>query len=163
MEFEDVCNTGLVLGLGFSPTQDSCFVSKPKKLPKSSTSFEPCLTLSLSSDQINIPTRKIISIDVNKVSEEPNSDFNYRQASDHSAVSSFSTGHVKRERELSSEDIEVEKLVSSRISDEDEDASNARKKLRLTKDQSALLEESFKQHSTLNPVIAFLSLNILYI
>ncbi|KAM0887765.1 hypothetical protein ACQ4PT_028787 [Festuca glaucescens] len=39
---------------------------------------------------------------------------------------------------------------SSRASDDDEGAS-ARKKLRLSKDQSAFLEESFKEHSTLNP------------
>lgn len=37
------------------------------------------------------------------------------------------------------------------ISDE-EDAENSRKKLRLSKDQSAVLEESFKEHNTLNPV-----------
>jgi hypothetical protein len=60
---------------------------------------------------------------------------------------------VKRERDLSSEEVEVEKVSSRVISDEDEDGPNARKKLRLTKEQSALLEESFKQHSTLNPVI----------
>ena len=46
--------------------------------------------------------------------------------------------------------------VSSRGSDEDMDvgggSSRARKKLRLTKEQSTLLEESFKEHSTLNPV-----------
>lgn len=40
--------------------------------------------------------------------------------------------------------------VSSRASDEEEGAST-RKKLRLSKEQSALLEESFKEHSTLNP------------
>ncbi|PUZ51818.1 hypothetical protein GQ55_6G220700 [Panicum hallii var. hallii] len=40
---------------------------------------------------------------------------------------------------------------SSRASDEDEGASAARKKLRLSKEQSAFLEESFKEHSTLNP------------
>jgi homeobox-leucine zipper protein len=40
---------------------------------------------------------------------------------------------------------------SSRASDDEEGAS-ARKKLRLSKDQSAFLEESFKEHSTLNPV-----------
>ncbi|KAH7405258.1 hypothetical protein KP509_15G062900 [Ceratopteris richardii] len=40
--------------------------------------------------------------------------------------------------------------VSSRNSDEEESGS-ARKKLRLSKEQSALLEESFKEHSTLNP------------
>ncbi|XP_062191055.1 homeobox-leucine zipper protein HOX27-like [Phragmites australis] len=39
---------------------------------------------------------------------------------------------------------------SSRASDEDEGAS-ARKKLRLSKEQSAFLEGSFKEHSTLNP------------
>ncbi|KAG7017548.1 Homeobox-leucine zipper protein HAT14 [Cucurbita argyrosperma subsp. argyrosperma] len=40
--------------------------------------------------------------------------------------------------------------ASSRISDDEENGS-ARKKLRLSKDQSAFLEESFKEHSTLNP------------
>ncbi|KAE8695337.1 Homeobox-leucine zipper protein HAT9 [Hibiscus syriacus] len=74
----------------------------------------------------------------------------YRRASPHSAVSSVSSGRVKRERDVSSEEVDVEKN-SSRVSEEDEDGVNARKKLRLTKEQSALLEESFKQHSTLNP------------
>ncbi|KAL4363700.1 hypothetical protein GQ457_04G011570 [Hibiscus cannabinus] len=40
---------------------------------------------------------------------------------------------------------------SSRVRDEDEDDINARKKLRLTKEQYAFLEESFKRHNTLNP------------
>ncbi|WOL20169.1 homeobox-leucine zipper protein HOX11-like [Canna indica] len=40
--------------------------------------------------------------------------------------------------------------ASSRASDEDENAL-ARKKLRLSKEQSAFLEESFKEHNTLNP------------
>ncbi|KAF2293665.1 hypothetical protein GH714_003947 [Hevea brasiliensis] len=44
---------------------------------------------------------------------------------------------------------EVER-ASSRASDEDENGST-RKKLRLSKEQSAFLEESFKEHSTLNP------------
>uniref|UniRef100_A0A0D9XEA7 Homeobox domain-containing protein n=1 Tax=Leersia perrieri TaxID=77586 RepID=A0A0D9XEA7_9ORYZ len=38
----------------------------------------------------------------------------------------------------------------SRASDED-DGGSARKKLRLSKEQSAFLEDSFKEHSTLNP------------
>lgn len=41
--------------------------------------------------------------------------------------------------------------ASSRASDEEENG-NSRKKLRLSKEQSAFLEESFKEHSTLNPV-----------
>ncbi|KAL5206757.1 hypothetical protein ABZP36_034966 [Zizania latifolia] len=42
----------------------------------------------------------------------------------------------------------------SRASDED-DGGSARKKLRLSKEQSAFLEESFKEHSTLNPKCFF--------
>lgn len=40
---------------------------------------------------------------------------------------------------------------NSRASDDDENGLG-RKKLRLTKEQSAFLEESFKEHNTLNPV-----------
>ncbi|CAI0402771.1 unnamed protein product [Linum tenue] len=40
--------------------------------------------------------------------------------------------------------------AGSRASDDDENGST-RKKLRLSKDQSAFLEESFKEHNTLNP------------
>lgn len=167
MGFDDICNTGLVLGLGFTAAaQDSSSpsISKPdntqgpnnKKLTFT-TNFEPSLTLGLSgSDQQ--PYKKI---DVNKGCHEEAIDL-YRQASPHSAVSSFSSGRVvKRERDLSSEEVEIEEKVSSRVSDEDEDGTNARKKLRLTKEQSALLEESFKQHSTLNPVIFSLCKSVL--
>lgn len=42
--------------------------------------------------------------------------------------------------------------ASSRASDEDDVNGNNRKKLRLSKEQSAFLEESFKEHNTLNPV-----------
>ncbi|XP_077233966.1 homeobox-leucine zipper protein HAT22-like [Tasmannia lanceolata] len=142
MGFDDVCNTGLVLGLGcegkfgnrlkdnLHPPQNPCL--KFDRL--NPMSLEPSLTLGLA---------------VNKVIEEA-------QSSPRSTVSSFSnTNHenflssVKRERDLGSEEIELER-VSWRVSDEDEDGS-ARKKLRLTKEQSALLEDSFKEHSTLNP------------
>ncbi|PKA47023.1 Homeobox-leucine zipper protein HOX27 [Apostasia shenzhenica] len=49
----------------------------------------------------------------------------------------------------SSPPAETEKVLS-RASDEEEN-SGARKKLRLSKEQSAFLEESFKEHTTLNP------------
>lgn len=42
----------------------------------------------------------------------------------------------------------------SRASDDDENGST-RKKLRLSKEQSAFLEESFKEHTTLNPVCPY--------
>ncbi|KAB2004802.1 hypothetical protein ERO13_D11G212100v2 [Gossypium hirsutum] len=161
MGIDDACNTGLVLGLGFSSTLGTPSKANNNQTPKKSSmsmaaaSFEPSLTLALSGEiyLVNDNSKKI---DVNKGvgylhnHEEPGSGDLYRQASPHSAVSSFSSGRVKRERDLSCEEVEVEKN-SSRVSEEDEDGVNARKKLRLTKDQSALLEESFKQHSTLNP------------
>ena len=100
----------------------------------------------------------------------------HRQASSISAVSSFSnssasTTVVKRDREvISGEEVETNlerslvspRVISGSISDvnnqiiEDDsvlDQGSPRKKLRLTKQQSALLEDSFKEHTTLNPVI----------
>lgn len=180
MGFDDGCNTGLVLGLGFTSAIETTAGTPTNKanninimqLPKA-TSFEPSLSLGLPGEiypeAAAASTKKNSnSIDVNKGYEESAAvgvaeyQLLNRQASPHSAVSnSFSSGRVvKRERDLSSEEIEVEKVISSRASDEDEDGVNARKKLRLTKEQSALLEESFKQHSTLNPVILSLSLSL---
>ncbi|RDX89910.1 Homeobox-leucine zipper protein HAT22, partial [Mucuna pruriens] len=111
---------------------------------------EPLLTLALSRESFRQQVVKVPqNIGHNKVScEDP-----LEQTSPHSAVSSFSSGRVKRERDLSCEEVEATEIerLSSRASDEEEDGATARKKLRLTKEQSALLEESFKQHSTLNP------------
>ncbi|XVF55994.1 hypothetical protein PTKIN_Ptkin06aG0080500 [Pterospermum kingtungense] len=73
-------------------------------------------------------------------------------SSPNSAVSSFQMdfgfrnggSRGKREVELENE------RASSRASDDDENGST-RKKLRLSKEQSAFLEESFKEQNTLNP------------
>ncbi|KAK9095227.1 hypothetical protein Scep_026696 [Stephania cephalantha] len=48
------------------------------------------------------------------------------------------------------EDNDLERASSRGVSDE-EDGDTSRKKLRLSKDQSAILEDSFKDHNTLNP------------
>lgn len=66
-------------------------------------------------------------------------------------VSSMSVGGaVKRER---AEEAELGEMVSSTaVGAEEDDDGSTRKKLRLTKEQSALLEDRFKEHSTLNPV-----------
>ncbi|XP_058079191.1 homeobox-leucine zipper protein HAT14-like isoform X2 [Magnolia sinica] len=58
-------------------------------------------------------------------------------------------GGGKRDRDAAGIEIETER-ASSRASDEEENGM-ARKKLRLSKEQSAFLEESFKEHNTLNP------------
>jgi len=143
-------NSGLQLILGLALTltkQDTPPSNKNVTKPYSSSNHnnyeaEPSLTLGLSTKSYY---------------EEPLDFSTQTNSPHHSVVSSFSSGRVKRERDVSSE-LEMEtteiERVSSRISDEDEDgATAARKKLRLTKDQSAMLEESFKEHSTLNPVI----------
>ncbi|VAI08042.1 unnamed protein product [Triticum turgidum subsp. durum] len=68
-------------------------------------------------------------------------------------VSSMSVGGaVKRER---AEEADLGEMVSSTAAGaEEDDDGSTRKKLRLTKEQSALLEDRFKEHSTLNPVQA---------
>ncbi|XP_002530591.2 homeobox-leucine zipper protein HAT22 [Ricinus communis] len=164
---DDGCNTGLVLGLGFTTATisnpDSTINNQNNQKPKTkpclkfdqmvgTASFEPSLSLGLSAHHIGSSNNKMKIDVIKKATCHEDSVDLFRQASPHScsAVSSFSSGRVKRERDFSSEEIDVER-VSSRISDEDEDGTNTRKKLRLTKEQSALLEESFKQHSTLNP------------
>ncbi|KAF7809965.1 homeobox-leucine zipper protein HAT22-like [Senna tora] len=148
----------LVLGLalrGAAEADDSETAAKKgsSNFMVSSGGGEPSLTLALSGGGDSSTWQVAKNIDVNKVCEDY-----YLTSSPHSGVSCFSSGsgRVKRERDLSSEDLAepeaVDRVISSsRASDEDEDATNSRKKLRLTKEQSALLEESFKQHSTLNP------------
>ncbi|GAA0185951.1 hypothetical protein LIER_33239 [Lithospermum erythrorhizon] len=165
MGVDDLCNTSLVLGLGFSsssevvPTKIIDENQKPKnhllnldhhELAKGSLKFDPSLTLSLSGEAFDKKLENCV-----KVTNDNNKGTNCHDQSlvrQNSSLSSFSNVSVKREREIVSEEAETTtERVSSRISDEDEDGSNGRKKLRLTKPQSALLEESFKKHSTLNP------------
>ncbi|CAJ1929150.1 unnamed protein product [Sphenostylis stenocarpa] len=163
----DANTSGLHLVLGLSLTATSTPSTKPlddhhhlcviKPTPtKPYSPNEPSLTLGLSGETYHllkhVPRNNNVANNSKVFCEDP-LDMS-RQTSPHSVVSSFSTGRVvKRERDLSCEEVEIEaeERVSSRVSDEEEDGTNARKKLRLTKEQSALLEESFKQHSTLNP------------
>ncbi|KAL9246861.1 hypothetical protein vseg_020347 [Gypsophila vaccaria] len=68
-----------------------------------------------------------------------------------STVSTVSGKRSSGDRDSGGE-VEVERTSSRGVSDdEDGGGENSKKKLRLTKDQSATLEESFKEHSTLNP------------
>lgn len=61
------------------------------------------------------------------------------------------SGNKRSNMEPTGNDAVVEaERTSSRASDEDENGLS-RKKLRLSKEQSAYLEESFKEHNTLNP------------
>ncbi|KAM1184764.1 hypothetical protein PS2_013839 [Malus domestica] len=94
-----------------------------------------------------------IGFDVNRMpgvvaSAEEAEDTAAPLSSPNSTVSSFQMDFGMRSGGRSSKrDMEVD---ADRASDDEENGST-RKKLRLSKDQSAFLEESFKEHSTLNP------------
>ncbi|KAJ8771380.1 hypothetical protein K2173_026557 [Erythroxylum novogranatense] len=135
-----VCNASLGLGLGYNKEQETCSQSdnlhEKKKPSLKYDHLVPCLTLGLPEETFQSVTK--IDRDV------------HRQASSLSPVSSFSNSSVKKERESCyGEEVDAER-VSSRACDDDEEAS-PRKKLRLSKEQSIILEDSFKEHSTLNP------------
>ncbi|KAA3484795.1 homeobox-leucine zipper protein HAT22-like [Gossypium australe] len=137
MGFDDICNTALGLGLGCLVKQENIsqldhHQQKKKQLFLKHDHFSPALlSLAPSSD-----TCAII-------------DAHQQQASSLSAASSFSNSCVKREKDLGGEEVELERICS-RVSDEDDEGS-PRKKLRLTRQQSSILEDKFKQHSTLSP------------
>lgn len=143
-DHHSICSTRLSLSLGSNsndPTNGND--QRNKFLTQNGHLMFPSLTLGLSSSS----TDQIIT------SGKPD------QASSMSAVSnSFSNSSVKRERDqdnISVEEVEVERIISSKVDHQDQDEDQLvgpRKKLRLTKEQSLILEDSFKEHTTLNPV-----------
>ncbi|KAK8624247.1 hypothetical protein V6N13_065598 [Hibiscus sabdariffa] len=139
--FDDICNTALGLGLGcFVKQENLTQLDHRQQNNKEHDHFLPSLLSLGSSDDTN---QSATTIDAGR---------HHQQASSLSAAaSSFSNSSVKKERDLGGgdQDLELER-VCSRVSDEDEDG-NPRKKLRLTKQQSSILEDIFKEHITLNP------------
>ncbi|XP_059630274.1 homeobox-leucine zipper protein HAT22-like [Cornus florida] len=150
MGYEDVynINTGLSLGLGLLDKPEIEFDQPHHHQGKKNLSLKfdhfPFLTLGL-------PCEKAIQIEATKV-DGVSRTVVYRQASSLSEVSSYSNSSTVKERELSQEDRETEKVLSSRASEDiqDDQEGCARKKLRLTKEQSNILEDGFKKHSSLN-------------
>ncbi|XP_071719929.1 homeobox-leucine zipper protein HAT14-like [Rutidosis leptorrhynchoides] len=80
--------------------------------------------------------------------EEATSSFRLEFMSYNGRIGSGSNNQ-KRGFEIGNDVVELER-TSSRASDED-DNGMSKKKLRLSKEQSAYLEETFKEHNTLNP------------
>ncbi|KNA23341.1 hypothetical protein SOVF_025660 isoform B [Spinacia oleracea] len=125
-----------------------------QKLPwnRSTDSFPP------SSDRNSDSSRSFLrGIDVNRPAGGDEEDAGV--SSPNSTVSTVSGKRSSGERDSTTtagagDEIEVERASSRGLSDGDDDdgGENSRKKLRLTKDQSAILEESFKEHNTLNPL-----------
>lgn len=164
---EEECDTVLGLSNGgrdgvSTPVQLDLLPLAP--LPRHSSSIAEISpwAKSLSDGQKNIDVNKMPQGNCcsNQHEETLNSN---RASSANSSVSSFHADfnvideeasygiRSKRERYGVAEDFEAEKSYC-RVSDEEEEGCGTRKKLRLSKQQSAILEESFKQNSTLNPV-----------
>ncbi|CAL9048012.1 homeobox-leucine zipper protein HOX19-like [Musa acuminata AAA Group] len=154
----DVCDTSLALGLGVggrSTAPSSGTTRRRQEVPCSPlrslmAQKQPSLMLSLPHDVYNG--------EANKGSEEGRQ---ARPSSPHSTVSSFSTAYtpttMKKEKDDGGggggggEEADTARADSRGGSYDDNDDGSPRKKLRLTKEQSALLEDRFKEHSTLNP------------
>uniref|UniRef100_A0A1J3JRQ6 Homeobox-leucine zipper protein HAT4 n=1 Tax=Noccaea caerulescens TaxID=107243 RepID=A0A1J3JRQ6_NOCCA len=145
---------GLSLGLNIPNKQMNLKSNPSVSVTPSSSSFGLLRRSSLNesfnssvpnSDSCRTETRTFFrGIDVNRPpSTAEYGDEDAGVSSPNSTVSS-STGK-RSERE---EDTDPQ---GSRGISDDEDGDNSRKKLRLSKDQSAILEETFKDHSTLNP------------
>ncbi|CAL4932575.1 unnamed protein product [Urochloa decumbens] len=121
MEQEEV---GLALGLSLG--SGHCLIKEqPSPLLHSCPLLEPSLSLSL-------------------------------PAKDSSLVAPVRIAAVKRELRMEEEDEATDRALysvasSALVPTDDDEGCNSRKKLRLTKEQSALLEDRFKEHSTLNP------------
>ncbi|XP_074574380.1 homeobox-leucine zipper protein HOX19-like [Curcuma longa] len=143
---QHLCDTGLSLGLAIGPAASTTSTAdhRRRRQPRESAS----LTLSLAADDDEV--LKAMQSTVNTGEE------GRPLASPCSAVSSFSSASaaavcVKKEKDV--EEVEAERVSNNcrASTDEEEDNNCGRKKLRLTKEQSALLEDRFKEHSTLNP------------
>ncbi|XP_064982282.1 homeobox-leucine zipper protein HAT4-like [Musa acuminata AAA Group] len=92
-------------------------------------------------------------IDVNQEppgAAERDSEEDAGASSPNSTLSSASGKRAERGHHLGVDEHDTDRDCSRGISDE-EDGEGSRKKLRLSKDQAAILEESFKEHNTLNP------------
>ena len=110
-----------------------------------------------------LPNHEIISPDFSNGNRLFSDEVEDRSASPNSAASSFQmefglyggggniSSRIDQMKNSVLNEVGESERASSRASDEDENGST-RKKLRLSKDQSAYLEESFKEHNTLNPV-----------
>ncbi|RDX70677.1 Homeobox-leucine zipper protein HOX19, partial [Mucuna pruriens] len=146
----DISILGLGLGLGLGlhdQSSENCMNSnEPRQKKKDANQCNkayPSLTLGPPDDNQQIK----------KTESDEYYYYLHPHASSPSAVSSFSNSYsIKRERDqFAGEEIELEvEKILSRVVDVDENG-NPKKKLRLSKQQSAVLEDSFKDHSTLSP------------
>jgi hypothetical protein len=113
------------------------------------------LTLGVGSPKnINIDYETNNQVATTKIEPDDEYIYNLHQRASNSTSFSNSCNSIKRERDhdfINNEQVHHEPPHD----DVDENGNSNRKKLRLTKEQSAILEDTFKDHSTLNTVLIF--------
>ncbi|EYU41361.1 hypothetical protein ABFS82_12G023300 [Erythranthe guttata] len=138
MGFEDLRHTCLVLGLGLPSSPPTYSTGEDKsRNPAAAAPGRGSINLDRSCNISDQPTLTLSLAGDTTFDDDDNKLHGHDSGG---AASSFSNGSVKREREIEEDDENNNGSVNG-----------IRKKLRLTKAQSALLEESFLLHSTLNP------------
>uniref|UniRef100_A0A1J3FTB7 Homeobox-leucine zipper protein HAT1 n=1 Tax=Noccaea caerulescens TaxID=107243 RepID=A0A1J3FTB7_NOCCA len=149
---------GLSLSLGFAQNHHPLQLDlKPTSSPMSNLQMFPWnQTFVSSSDHQN--QQFLRKIDVNSLPTTVDLEEETGVSSPNSTISSTVSGKRRSEREGTSGagddlDIALDRSSSRGTSDEEEEYGGeaCRKKLRLSKDQSAVLEDTFKEHNTLNP------------
>lgn len=143
MNFEDLSYSGLLsLGLDYSERPKDRNNSQISSSESDDHRYFPSLNLALS-----LEPRSKVDVESRSVVLE-------RQVSSISVVSSLSNSDLtKSKKDVHTSSIHalgVGRLVLDH--DQDEDESAVRKKLKLDRYQSRILEDSFKDHSTLNLV-----------
>lgn len=99
-----------------------------------------------------VPAARVLDVNRFPLPAAEDTDDGASLSSPNSAVSSFQMDFSIMNGDAARNKREYEREVADRTSDDEENGST-RKKLRLSKEQSAFLEDSFKEHTTLNPVI----------
>ncbi|GKV10829.1 hypothetical protein SLEP1_g22141 [Rubroshorea leprosula] len=149
---------GLSLSLSF-PQNPSLHLNLSSSSPSGLTLQKPVWNDATHGSDLNSESSRpemksfLRGIDVNRLPSTADCDEEAGVSSPNSTISSVSG---KRSERDGGEEHELDRASSRGISDE-EDGDTSRKKLRLSKDQSAILEESFKEHNTLNPVTVFVT------
>jgi len=151
MNFDISLGLGLGLGLHEQRHKQSKKIKEEEEDP-CNKAYPYSLSLGVGSpaDNIDETNNHQVATTIKTESNEFMCNLHQRASNSTSVMSSFSnsSNSIKRER-----NDEPEK--NSFVDVDDVNDSSTRKKLRLTKEQSAVLEDTFKDHSTLNPVYIF--------
>ncbi|KAL7131690.1 hypothetical protein ABFS83_12G021400 [Erythranthe nasuta] len=139
MGFDDLRHTCLVLGLGLPSSPPTYSTGEDKSRNPAAAAPGRNINLDRSCNISDQPTLTLSLAGDTTFDDDNNKLHGQDSGGGAAAASSFSNGSVKREREIDEDD------------DNNGSVNGIRKKLRLSKAQSALLEESFLLHSTLNP------------